>query len=296
MTQPEPTIAPPHPAPRRPRLVLPAGACDAHCHIFGPHARFPYAQGRSFTPPDAPREKLRALHDHLGLERAVIVQSVCHGRDHAALLDALASGAGRYRGVALLAPGAGHADVAMLDAAGIRGARFNFLPHLGGYPAADEIQHAAALVAPFGWHLAIHVTGRDLIACERLIRAIPGPVVIDHMARFDPGEGLHGAAFTLLLKLLERPDIAVKLSAIDRLSRSGPPYSDALAFAREIAARAPDQVVWGTDWPHPNHQGPIPDDGELVDCIVAIAPSKAARHKLLVANPARIFGFSVPAA
>lgn len=289
--QPQPTIAPPHPAPRRPHLALPDGAVDAHCHIFGPHARFPYAEGRTFTPPDAPRESLRALHDHLGIARALIVQSACHGTDHSALLDALAWGSGRYRGVALLRPDATVEEVARLDAAGVCGARFNFLPHLGGYPPAEVIRRTEALVAPFGWHFGIHVTGPDLIACEELIRSIRAPVVIDHIARFDVRDGMAGAAFQLLLRLLDLPTVAVKLSGIDRLTRQGPPYADAIAFARAIAAHAPDRVVWGTDWPHPNHQGPIPDDGALVDAIAEIAPSPDARRKLLVDNPVRLFGF-----
>jgi 2-pyrone-4,6-dicarboxylate lactonase len=291
LAAPQPTIAPPHPAPRKPALALPALSCDAHCHIFGPHARFPYAPRRSFTPPDAPKEKLAALHDHLGLARALIVQSACHGTDHAALLDALAWGKGRYRGVALLDATTTAEEVRRLHEAGVRGARFNFLPHLGGYPPSQLIHGIERLVAPFGWHFGIHVTGPDLIACETLIRSINVPVVIDHMARFDIAQGFSSEAFTLLLKLLENDRVAVKLSGIDRLTKQGPPYGDALAFARQLAAHAPDGVVWGTDWPHPNHQGPIPDDGELVDLIAEIAPSEAARAKLLVTNPARLFGF-----
>lgn len=288
---PEPTIPPPLAAPRRPRLRPPPGSCDSHCHVFGPHHRFPYAAGRSFTPHDMPEARLRGLHDHLGFDRAVIVQSACHGTDHAALVDALRTGAGRYRGVALLGATATAGEVLALHEAGVRGARFNFLPHLGGYPPESLIRYVERLVEPHGWHFAIHVTGADLIACEALIRSIRAPVVIDHMARFDIRDGLAGQAFTTLLRLLDGGRIALKLSGIDRLSRQGPPYDDALPFARALAAHAPDQVVWGTDWPHPNLHGPMPDDGELVDIIAEIAPDEAARHKLLVANPARLFGF-----
>ncbi|QCI64085.1 amidohydrolase family protein [Phreatobacter stygius] len=292
LVSPEPTIPPPLAAPRRPHLRLPPGSCDSHCHVFGPHHRFPYAAGRSFTPHDMPEQRLRALHDHLGFDRAVIVQSACHGADHAALIDALRTGAGRYRGVALLGAAATATDVADLHEAGVRGARFNFLPHLGGYPPESLIRHVERLVAPHGWHFAVHVTGADLIACEELIRSIRVPVVIDHMARFDIREGRAGQAFATLLKLLEGSRISVKLSGVDRLSRQAAPYDDALPFARALAAHAPDQVVWGTDWPHPNLHGPMPDDGDLVDLIAGIAPDKAARHKLLVANPARLFGFN----
>jgi 2-pyrone-4,6-dicarboxylate lactonase len=288
---PEPTIPPPLAEPRAPQWRLPAGSCDSHCHVFGPHHRFPYAESRTFTPHDMSKERLRALHDHLGFERAVIVQSACHGTDHAALLDALRAGAGRYRGVALVGAATSAADVQALHAAGVRGARFNFLPHLGGYPPEDLIRRVERLVEPHGWHFGIHVTGPDLVACEGLIRSLRLPVVIDHMARFDVREGLDGQAFTTLLRLLDGGRIAVKLSGIDRLSRQPGPYADALPFARRLAAHAPDQVVWGTDWPHPNLHGPMPDDGELVDLIAEIAPDETARRKLLVDNPARLFDF-----
>ena len=187
---PQPTIPPPQPVPRRARLGLPPLGCDAHCHVFGPHARFPYAHERTFTPHDVPKERLAALHAHLGFERAVIVQSACHGTDHGALLDALRPGGGRYRGVALLGPTATADDVAVLHGAGVRGARFSFLPHLGGYPAEGHMRHVERLVEPYGWHLAMHVTGADLVACYEQIRTIRVPVVTDHMARVDVRQGL----------------------------------------------------------------------------------------------------------
>lgn len=239
-----------------------------------------------------PRSGLQRRTLHLGFERAVIVQSACHGTDHGALLDALRFGDGRYRGVALLNPATTADDVTTLHAAGVRGARFSFLPHLGGYPAESHIRHVERLVEPFGWHLAIHVTGVDLIACYEQIRAIRVPVVIDHMARVDVRQGHSGQAFALLLRLLESERVWVKVSGIDRLSKQPPPFIDALPFARALAGHAPERVVWGTDFPHPNISGAMPDDGDLVDLIAEIAPDTAAREKLLVTNPARLFGWA----
>lgn len=285
------TCPPPVVNPTKPNIALPPLSCDSHCHIFGPHATFPYAGDRTFTPHDAPKERLRALHDHLGFERSLIVQSSCHGTDHAALLDALETGGGRYRGVALLSPQTPPAEVARLHEAGMRGVRFNFLPHLGGYPALDTIQSVLRLVAPFGWHIAIHVTGKDLLACRDLITAIEAPVVIDHIARIDVREGAAGEAFNLLRTLLDRGNIWVKLSGTDRVSQQPPPFEDAVALARILAAQAPERVVWGTDFPHPNIHSFMPDDGVLVDMIAAIAPNARARQLMLVDTPASLFDF-----
>jgi 2-pyrone-4,6-dicarboxylate lactonase len=273
-----------------PRLTLPARACDAHCHIFGPFDRFPLPDARSFTPPVAPETALRRLHDRLGLARAVIVHSQGHGRDHRPLLDALAAGRGRYRGVAVLGPDISADDVARFDAAGIRGARFNFLAHLGGAPSQDTMRAVLALVRPFGWHVAIHVTGADLIRYADIIAGIDARVVIDHMGRPALDEHLE-ACRNILFRLLDSGRVWVKLSGADRISAMGAPYHDVVPFARSLAEHSPERVLWGSDWPHVNISGPVPDDAALVDLIAEIAPSQALRHRLLVDNPAELFGF-----
>lgn len=289
----EPTCAPPVEHPSKPKLKLLPLACDSHCHIFGPHARFPYAPKRTFTPHDAPKERLRALHDFLGFERTLIVQSSCHGTDHSAVLDALKAWPGRCRGVALLAPDTPKAEVVKLHEAGMRGVRLHFLPHLGPSQTPDEIREILALVAPFGWHIAIHVTGKDLLAVLDLIRSIKAPVVIDHIARVDVSEGADGEAFKTLRALLDGGNVWVKLSGIDRVSKQPPPFRDAVALARILAEQAPERVVWGTDFPHPNtHGGYVPDDGVLVDMIEEIAPTARARQLMLVDNPAKVFDFT----
>ncbi len=197
----------PHPHPHRPGLALPAGACDAHCHIFGPISRFPYAPDRSCTPPEAPLSDLQALHRLLGLERAVIVQSAAHGSDHASLVAALRQGEGRYRGVALVRPDTPPAEVARLHDAGVRGARLHFTPHLGKAPTADEIDAVVRLIAPHGWHIALHVAGAGIAEHADLVRSLPLPVVIDHMARVDLRAGLASPAVTALRGLLDTGDV-----------------------------------------------------------------------------------------
>ncbi len=282
---------PPHPHPSEPRLILPPGACDSHCHIFGPFDRFPLPADRSFTPHEAPESALRSLHDALGIDRAVIVQSQGHGFDHRALIDALTAGGGRYRGVALLKPESDDARIARFDDAGICGVRFNFLAHLGGNPALDAIRVVIERVRPFDWHVALHVTGRDLIRYADFIASIKARVVIDHMARPNLDHDLDICRDTLF-RLLDSGRVWVKLSGSDRLSKTGAPYSDVVPYARGLATYAPERILWGSDWPHVNLHGSMPDDGTLVDLIAEIAPTEDRRFRLLVANPKELFGFT----
>jgi predicted TIM-barrel fold metal-dependent hydrolase len=283
---------PPNPNPRRPILALPAGACDSHCHIYGPFDRFPLPAQRSFTPNEAPETALRRLHDHLGFARSVIVQSQGHGFDHRPLLAALEVGAGRYRGVALVRPETAPAEIARFAAAGICGVRFNFMAHLTDRLAPEAIRDTIRLVRPHGWHVAIHVGGAQLAENEAFLRSIEAPVVIDHMARPDLSEGPDGAAATTLRRLLDTGNVWVKLSGSERLSKTGAPYHDVVPLAAGLARHAPERVLWGSDWPHVNLHGPMPDDGDLVDLIAEIVPSAEARQRLLVDNPTRFFGFT----
>lgn len=286
-----PSCPPPVDHPRTPSVALPAGAVDSHCHVFGPHAVFPYAPDRTFTPVDVPRQRVRALHDAMGFDRALVVQSACHGEDHAALLDALATSGGRYRGVALVTPSTSPADVARWAAAGVCGARLNFLPHLGGAPSRETVQAVVDLVRPHGWHLAVHVAGTGITEHEDLVAALDVPVVIDHMARVDLAQGLDGPGVASLLRLLATGRVWVKLSGADRLSGGPVPSPAAVALARHLAVRAPDQVVWGTDFPHPNLAGDPPDDGVLVDTLAQVAPEPDLLDRLLVGTPERLFGW-----
>jgi 2-pyrone-4,6-dicarboxylate lactonase len=286
-----PTIAPPDPNPRKPRIALPPLACDSHFHVFGPHSTFPYAPDRPFTPTDAPKEDLFRLHEFLGFQRGVFVHSTCHGSDHAVLVDMLAAGKGRYRGVALIRPTTPPAEVDRLDDAGVRGVRLHFFAsHLGPLMSRDDMRKVIELVSPYGWHIAMHMGGHGIRENYEFITSIDAAVVIDHIGRIDVGEGLRGQTFTVLRRLLDRGNIWVKLSGTDRISKQAYPYADAVPFARDLANHAPERVVWGTDWPHPNHNA-VPNDGDLVDLIAEIAPDARTRRLMLVDNPAKLFGF-----
>lgn len=268
----------------------PSGSCNAHCHVFGPFDRFPVPDDRSFVPPLAPETALRQVDDRLGFERAVLVQSQGHGWDHRAVFDALAIGRGRYRAVALIRDGTPADEIARMDAAGFCGARFSFMPHLG-CPDLDTVRAIITRVRPFGWHIAIHVAGHGIVKLADFIGAIDAPVVIDHMGRPDLREGPDGPAIEALCRLLDNGRTWVKLSGADRLSHQRAPYAEALPIAQRLAAHAPERVLWGTDWPHVNLDGPMTDDACLVDLIPQIAPTPALRQKMLVDNPAEFFGF-----
>jgi 2-pyrone-4,6-dicarboxylate lactonase len=288
---PAPTIAGPLDQPTPPTFTPPPGSCDSHCHVFGPAAKFPFAFERTFTPPDVPEAELARLHTALGIDRAVIVQSACHGRDHAVLVDALRKGRGRYRGVALIGLDTPRSELNRLHAEGVRGIRLQFMPHLGAAPTDDEILQYADLVNPLGWHVEIHVAGTGAVDRFDVITKIPTPVVIDHLGRVDLREGIDSPAVQALRRLLDTGTVWLKLSGTYRVTTTGAPYDDANALARALAAHAPDRVVWGTDFPHPNLHGPMPDDGVLLDGIPAIVPDRQRQRKLLIENPTELFDF-----
>jgi len=285
------TCAPPDPVPKKPKFAMPAGACDAHCHVFGPAWKFPYADDRAYTPPDAPKETLAAMHRFLGIARAVIVQASCHGADNRATLDAIAVSDGRLRGVAIVDETFDDRAFHALHDGGIRGVRFNFVQHLGGRPDPKLFQRTAARLKDLGWHLVLHLDAKDIAELSSMIRTLPVPFVIDHMGRVKVGDGLDQPAFNALLELMKRETAWVKVCGSERISNTGPPFTDATPFARALVKAAPDRVLWGTDWPHPNIAKQMPNDGDLVDLVPLIAPDETHRRKLLVDNPARLYGF-----
>jgi predicted TIM-barrel fold metal-dependent hydrolase len=284
-----PTCKGPDPDTRTPRLTLPPLACDAHCHVFGPAAVFPYAPDRAYTPPDAPYEGLVALHARLGIARAVIVHASCHGSDMAVTLDAIARSAGAMKGVAVVDPGVTEADLARLDAGGIRGVRFNFVKHLGGMPDMGFFQRVLAQVEPLGWHVVLHLDAEDIVPLAEVIRGIRIPFVIDHMGRVKAKLGLRQPAFAQLLELMRNPLAWVKICGAERVSSAGAPFTDAVPFAQALLAAAPDRCLWGTDWPHPNIAGDMPNDGDLVDLLGAMTADAALIEQVTVANPARLY-------
>jgi len=271
---------------------LPLGACNAHCHVFGPRDRFPYAADAPFVPAeDAPREALYALNDRLGLQRCVVVQSTCHGLDNSVTAHAIAGRPRDYRGIALVHTDVPDAELARLDAAGFRGVRFNYMGHLGSPAPVDAVLALARRMAPLGWHLQIHGDTRLLTEVAPALRASPVPVVIDHIGRVDAGLGLQQPAFQSLRALLDAPTFWVKVSGVDRITRLGPPYDDAMPFAAALVAEHGDRVLWGNDWPHPNHAGPLPVEDQLTAQIARMAPTAAALQRLLVDNPQRLYRF-----
>jgi 2-pyrone-4,6-dicarboxylate lactonase len=281
-----------------PRLTLPAGAVDCHVHVFGPQQCFPFAPERKYTPPDAPREALAAVHAQLGIERVVVVQATCHGTDNRAMLDALATWGERARGVAVVAPGAPLAALQALHEGGVRGLRFVMLPRLVDAPDWPALQALAARVAPLGWHIELYIEPQQVRPWWAELMALPTPIVIDHMGRPDVALGVdHPANAPVLQLLAAREDAWVKVSCPERLSVSGPwargdeaaPYRDVLPFARQLLARCPHRVLWGSDWPHPNMHSHTPDDARLVDWIADIAPDEGLRRQLLVDNPQRLY-------
>jgi 2-pyrone-4,6-dicarboxylate lactonase len=284
--------------PSRPRFRLPQGAVDAHCHVFGPGAQFPYAPERKYTPCDASKAELFALRDHLGFARNVIVQATCHGADNRALIDALEHANGRARGVATVKRGVTDGELQALHAAGVRGVRFNFVKRLVDFTPPDELAEIAGRIAPLGWHVVVYFEAADLPELWDFFTALPTPVVVDHMGRPDVAKPVDGPEFRRFIELMRgHPDVWCKVSCPERLSVAGPPaldgeraaYRDVVPFAKHLVETFPDRVLWGTDWPHPNLKGHMPDDGLLVDFIPHIAATAALQRKLLVENPMRLY-------
>ena len=284
--------------PSKPHFQLPPGAVDAHCHVFGPGAQFPYAPERKYTPCDASKEELFALRDHLGFARNVVVQATCHGADNRAMVDALMRSNGRARGVATVRSSVTDDELQRMHAAGVRGARFNFVKRLVDFTPKDELTEIAGRIAPLGWHVVVYFEAVDLPELSDFLSALPTTVVVDHMGRPDVSKAVDGPEFELFIKFMrEHVNVWSKVSCPERLSVTGPKalnreraaYRDVVPFAKRIVETFPDRVLWGTDWPHPNLRDHMPDDGLLVDFIPHIAGTAELQRKLLVDNPMRLY-------
>jgi 2-pyrone-4,6-dicarboxylate lactonase len=274
--------------PSKPQLRLPRGACDVHFHVFGPQARFALSPSRSFTPADAPKEKLFALHEHLGIDRGVVVQSAAHGFDNSAAADLIAARKNDYVGVALLPVDVSPSEIKRLHEQGFRGVRFNYMKHLGEGTPIDQVISFSKKLADLGWHLQIHMDSSLIAQMAPALKRSAVPIVIDHMGRVDASLGLGQPPFRELTRLLNDKNIWVKVSGSERASRQASPWKDALPFARKLVEEFPERTLWGTDWPHPNLKE-IPDDGVMVDNLAEIAPSEKQRQALLVDNPSRLY-------
>jgi 2-pyrone-4,6-dicarboxylate lactonase len=279
-----------HPNPSKPHYRPPAGAVDAHCHVFGPEHKFPYAPERKYTPCDAPKEKLFALRDFLGFDKNVIVQASCHSKDNRAMVDALETADGKARGVAFVGEEVTDDELKAMDRAGVRGVRFNFVKRLVDFTPRDVLERIAARVAPLGWHIVVYFEMPDLPELEPFFTSLPTTVVVDHMGVPSVAKGVDHPENQRFIRLLENHEnFWSKVTCPERMSLAGPPYDDVVPFARTLVERFPGRVLWGTDWPHPNMKKEAPDDGVLVDVIPKIAPTAARQKALLIDNPMRLY-------
>lgn len=276
--------------PSKPAFVPPPGAVDSHCHVFGPQALYPFSPKAKYIPEDADAEDLKRLRAHLGLSRNVIVQASCHGTDNSATLAAIAALGDTARGVAVVDPAISDAELRSLHDGGMRGVRFNFLKRLVDDAPRDKFLDIAHRIAPMGWHVVVYFEADLLTELRPWLESLPTTVVIDHMGRPDISQGPDGADMRAFRELMDaNENFWTKVSGAERLSRQGPPFDDFAAAVAPIVARYSDRVLWGTDWPHPNMQHDIPDDGTLVDLLPRLAPSEALIRKLLIDNPMRLY-------
>ena len=283
-----PTLPPPDPNTRKPRVRFPAGACDCHAHVFGPQKRFPYAPNAAYIPRDATPEEYARMLRAIGCDRAVLVQPSVHGSDNGAMLAALRSGVFQFRGVAVVDEDVSDRELEDMHAAGVRGVRINLASATPGLTLAQAPSLASRLKA-LGWHLQFFMDLRKLPDAEEKLGDLDIDIVIDHFGRVRADDGTDAPAFRMLLRLLKRNNVWAKLIGPYFLSDKAPLFSDVAPFARAVVAAAPDRVVWGTDWPHPSAHHLMPNDGDLADMLVEWVPDEAQRRKVLVDNPGKLY-------
>jgi predicted TIM-barrel fold metal-dependent hydrolase len=260
---------------------------------------FPFVSTHEYTPPAAPLEHYSKMLGVIGIERAVVVQPSVHGLDNTATLDAIKQSGGRIRGVGRIDDKTSKSELQNLHEGGIRGVRFNLLDRPRGNVKLDVLDRCVEHVVDLRWSVDLHIDMKNLLAQEERIRAMPVPVVIDHIARVKPAEGLTQPGFRLLLDLMRLNHVWVKVSGADKICETtvhnyfGLPFIEVIPYAQAVITAAPDRVIWGTDWPHSNNFAPghTPNDGDLVDLLAAFAPDERTRSKILVDNPAKLYGF-----
>ena len=294
-----PYCYPPDPNTRKPRFTPPPHSCDTHFHAFGPPEQFPFVSTHEYTPPAAPLEHYLKMIAVIGIERAMVVQPSVHGLDNSATLDAIKNSKGKFSGVGRIDDKTAKDELKRLHEGGIRGVRFNLLDRPRGNVQLDVLDRCVDHITELGWSLDLHIDMKNLIAQEKRIRNSPVPVVIDHIARVKPAEGLNQPGFQLLLELAKLKHVWVKVSGADKICNTqvhsyfGLPFIEVIPYARAVIAAAPDRVIWGTDWPHSNNFAPgrTPNDGDLVDLLAQFAPDEQTRKRILVDNPAALYGF-----
>ena len=279
-----------HPSPKKPDFILPKGAVDAHCHVFGPYPEFPFAPERKYTPCNAGKDKLYELRDYLGFDKNVIVQATCHGKDNRAMVDACRTAGDKARGIASVGPDITMDELKEMDEAGVRGVRFNFVKRLVDATPKEVFLGIADKIAKLDWHIVVYFEAADLEELVPFLKQLPTTIVVDHMGRPDVSKGVDHPDFQRFIQLMEDvPTIWSKVTCPERLTKAGAPYDDVVPYYQAIVDRFEDRVLWGTDWPHPNMKSHMPDDGALVDYIPKIARTAEQQKKLLVDNPMRLY-------
>jgi len=278
----------------RPAFKVPSGAWDTHFHILGPTDRYPYAPNRKYSPPDALLPEYLKLASALGLERGIVVHPNTHGYDNTVDLDAMRASGGRFMGVARLDQRVTVGVIEEMHEAGMRGVRFAFNPAHGGTLDLDTFRHVESRVKDFGWFIELHMAPSALVELQSWLSSIAAPLVIDHMGRVNVAQGIDQEPFQVLLELVRSGSAWVKLSGADRISSTGYPYQDVVPFARRLIEAAPDNMIWGSDWPHTGifREERMPDDGDLLNLLADFAPDERTRERILVDNPRRLLGIS----
>ena len=276
----------------KPNSPLPPKSCDCQVHVFGDTAKYPLRSGSAYVPPlDATIEEAERMHRALGIERGVVVQSTVHGKDHRILFDAL-KGRPNYRGIALVDDETSDRDLQRLHDAGVRGARFNFWKRLNIVPSAAEFKRATERIGAMGWHAKVHAVDDEWLELKDLLCEAKLPIVIDHLGHLDVSKGPDNPSFKLLLDLVRNENCWMLVSNGDRMSLKDEPWDDVVPLAQEFIKAAPERIIWCSDWPHVWYEkSAVPNDAQLVDLLYAFAPSHELRRKILVENPARLFGF-----
>ena len=279
-------------ATKTPSYRPPGGATDTHAHLFGPVARFPYSADRTYTPEECTAEDYAAMLATIGFSRAVLVQGGAHGTDNRAILEAIAGSSGTYRGVVVVPPGLGIDELGKLHAVGIRGVRLSTMSG-SGIPFS-ELGRLAAEVHELGWHVLLHFKDpNELLDVVPVLERMQNPFVLDHLARITAADGIASPPFRAVLRLLETDRCYVKLASMYRLSSEPYPHRDLLPMIQTIVAARSDRVIWGSNWPHPIHyHGVMPNDGDLVDLIPLWLPDPRDQHRVLVENPAVLYGYT----
>jgi 2-pyrone-4,6-dicarboxylate lactonase len=285
---------PPDRNPRKPSVALPEGSIDTHVHVFAPGYRL--SPGRGYNPPDSTLADLTHLHATLGVDRVVFTQPSVYGTDNSAILDGMAAlnaeTPNRARCVVAISLDITDKDLAALDASGVRGVRLN-TDNKGGMPIAiDQIPELVARIAPFRWHIEFLFPGKDIIELMPVFMALTVPMSIGHFAYQPATAGVKALGFQALLELMRQGNTWIKISGANRVSATDlPPYDDVKPMAHALIEAAPDRIMWGTDWPHPNKYVVNPNDGDLVDAFGDWVTDEAMRRRIMVDTPAAFYRF-----